>query len=84
MLTAEDIIKLIAASGIEVDTENLLEDENLYTQGFDSLDMANLELQIEQRYGVEVSSQQPVKLWTINNFVEFLNTKLSSSADHWQ
>jgi acyl carrier protein len=82
MVTAEDIIKIIAASGIEVETANLRDNENLYTQGFDSLDMANLELQIEQRYGIDISSQQ-LQLNTIIDFVEFLNAKLSSSTDHW-
>jgi acyl carrier protein len=82
MVTTEDIIKIIAASGIEVETANLRDNENLYTQGFDSLDMANLELQIEQRYGIDISSQQ-LQLNTIVDFVEFLNAKLSSSADHW-
>ncbi len=82
MITGRDLIELIAASGIEVDTADLRDDVNLYAQGFDSLDMANLELQIEQRWGVEVSSEQPVKLWTINAFVDFLNAKLSG-ADLW-
>jgi acyl carrier protein len=82
MVTTEDIIKIIAASGIEVETANLRDNENLYTQGFDSLDMANLELQIEQRYGIDISSQQ-LQLNTIVDFVGFLNAKLSSSADHW-
>jgi acyl carrier protein len=81
MVTGQDLIELIAKSGIEVDTADLRDDENLYTQGFDSLDMANLELQIEQRYGVEVSSQQTLKLWTVNAIVDFLNAKLNSSAD---
>ncbi len=83
MVTGQDLIEIIAKSGIEVDTADLRHDDNLYAQGFDSLDMANLELQIELRYGVEISSQQPLKLWTIKDFVDFLNDKLSSSADHW-
>lgn len=82
MITGQDLIDIIAKSGIEVDTAQLRDDENLYMQGFDSLDMANLELQIEQRYGVDISSPQPLKLWTIKDFVDFINTKLSS-ADHW-
>lgn len=82
MVTAEDIIKIIAASGIEVDTAELRDNENLYTQGFDSLDMANLELQIEQRYSIDISAEQ-LRLNTIIDFVEFLNSKLSSTADHW-
>ncbi len=82
MVTTQDIIEIIAASGIEVDAANLRDNENLYAQGFDSLDMANLEMQIEQRYGIDISSQE-LQLSTIIDFVEFLNAKLSSSADHW-
>ena len=82
MVTGQEIIDIIAAAGIEVDTADLRDDENLYLQGFDSLDMANLELQIEQRYGVDIGSKQPLRLWTIKDFVDFLNTNLSK-ADHW-
>jgi acyl carrier protein len=82
MVTGQEIIDIIAAAGIEVDTADLRDDENLYLQGFDSLDMANLELQIEQRYGVDIGAQQPLRLWTIKDFVDFLNANLSN-ADHW-
>jgi acyl carrier protein len=82
MVTGQDLIELIAKSGIQVDTADLRHDENLYTQGFGSLDMANLGVQIEQRWGVEVTSQQPRKAWTINDIVDFVNAKLTS-ADHW-
>ena len=77
MITGQDVIDLIAKSGIDVDPADLRDDENLYAQGFDSMDMANLELQIDLRYGVEISQQQPLKLWTIKDFVDFLNAKLS-------
>ena len=79
MITGQDVVDIIAASGIEVDAANLRYSENLYMQGFDSLDMANLELQIEQRYGVDIGAQQPLRLWTVKDFVEFLNTNLSNA-----
>ena len=77
MITSQDVIDLIAKAGIDVDPADLRDNENLYAQGFDSLDMANLEMQIDLHYGVEISQQQPLKLWTIKDFVDFLNSKLS-------
>ncbi len=77
MITGQDVIDLIAKAGIDVDPADLRDNENLYAQGFDSLDMANLEMQIDLHYGVEISQQQPMKLWTIKDFVDFLNAKLS-------
>ena len=82
MVTTQDVDEIIATSGIEVDAANLRDNENLYMQGFDSLDMANLELQIEQRYGVDIGAQQPLRLWTVKDFVDFLNTNLSN-AGYW-
>jgi acyl carrier protein len=74
MIASQDIVDLIAASAIEVDAAKLHEDADLFGQGFDSLDIANLELRIEQRYGIEIGPEQSFRLRTIRAFVDFLNT----------
>ena len=76
MIASQDIVELIGASAIEVDTANLRDDVDLYGQGLDSLDMANLELRIVQHYGIDISTQQSLRLRTIRDFVDFLNTAL--------
>jgi acyl carrier protein len=79
MITSQDIIELIAGSAIEADTASLRDDLDLYGQGWDSLDVANLELRIEQRYGIEFGPDQALKLRTIRDYVDFLNTGPSSA-----
>lgn len=81
MVTSHDIIELIAGSGIEIDTSTLRDDLDLYGQGFDSLDVANLELRIEQRYGIEFDTQQTLRLRTIKAFADFVNSDSRSSED---
>lgn len=74
MITSHDLIELIARSAIEVDAATLRDDLDLYGQGLDSLDVANLELQIEQHYGIEFGPEQTLRLRTIRDFVDFLNS----------
>jgi len=74
MINSQDVVELIAACAIEVDTANLHDNVDLYGQGLDSLDMANLALRIEQRYGIDISPEQSLRLRTIRDFVDFVNT----------
>jgi acyl carrier protein len=76
MITTQDVVELIAASAIEVDTAELRDGIDLFGQGLDSLDMASLELSIERHFGVDISPQQSIRLRTIRDFVDFLNTNL--------
>lgn len=76
MVTSQDIVELIGLSAIEVDTASLRDDVDLYGQGLDSLDMANLELRISQQYGIDISTEQSLRLRTIRDFVDFLNAGL--------
>jgi acyl carrier protein len=72
--TVKDIVDLIATSAIEVDVSKLRDNVDLYALGFDSLDIANLELRIQQEFGVDINSQQQSpRLRTINDYVNFLN-----------
>jgi acyl carrier protein len=80
VIVSQDVIEVIAASGIEVNTADLRDDVDLFGQGFDSLDMANLELRIEERYGRDISPQQSLRLRTIRDFVNFLNNDPSSAT----
>lgn len=74
MITSQDVIELIAEAAIEVETATLRDDVDLFGQGLDSLDMANLELKIEQRYGIDIKPEQSLRLRTISDFVNFINT----------
>jgi acyl carrier protein len=78
VITSQDVVELIAASAIEVDTANLRDDVDLFGQGLDSLDMANLELRIEERYGIDIKPEQSLRLRTIRDYVDFVNTDSSN------
>ncbi|WKG02809.1 acyl carrier protein [Mycolicibacterium sp. HK-90] len=78
MITSQDIIDLIAGSGIEVDTATLCDDLDLFGQGLDSLDVVNLELRIERRYGIEFGPDRSLKLLTIRALVDHLNAELGN------
>lgn len=73
MITSQDLVSLISESAIEVDVADLRDDIDLSSQGFDSLDIANLELRIEQHYGFAISPQQSLRLRTVRDFVDLLN-----------
>jgi acyl carrier protein len=78
VITSQDVVELIAAAAIEVDTANLRDDVDLFGQGFDSLDMANLALRIEERYGIDIRPEQSIRLRTIKDYVDFVNTDSSN------
>lgn len=80
MITSQDIVGLIMAASIEVDAERLRDDVDLFGQGLDSLDMANLELRIEERYGVHIQPEQSLRLRTIRDFVTLVNSDASNTS----
>lgn len=79
MIENQDIIELIGVAAIEVNTEDLQVDVDLYGQGLDSLDMASLELRIEERYGIDITTEQALRLRTVSDFVNFLNANVSNA-----
>jgi acyl carrier protein len=78
VITSQDVIELIAEAGIEVDTAKLRDEVDLYGQGLDSLDMANLELRVQERYNIDIKVEESVRLRTISDFVNLVNTESSS------
>lgn len=74
MLTLHDLHALLTGIDVTIDPEALQEDVPLTQQGVDSLDVANLIFQVEQRHGVSVSPEQSAKLRTPRDFLELLNS----------
>lgn len=77
-VTAEDILAVIketiedqeVAAKLKVDTP-------LLQQGLDSIDMPAIAVATEKKFGVNLSDAQATKLKTVNDFVAFVNQKLS-------
>lgn len=77
MVTTDDIKDIM--SKIEVIKENIKNidtKEDLYSQGIDSLDMMNVFLLIEEKYGIKIPDEDIAKLNTIEKITSYLNEKV--------
>lgn len=70
-----DIIGIIELADTMADVESLKNDEPLSEQDVDSLDMANIFLMIEERYGIKINNEDSKDLNTVNAIVDFLRKK---------
>jgi acyl carrier protein len=46
-----------------------------YDLGIDSLDMIELQMELEKKFGINISSEEGEKLRTIKNITEFIKNK---------
>jgi acyl carrier protein len=74
MVQLGDVVTLVRAAGIDVDADSLKASVPLVLQGLDSMDIATLMFQVEQRYGVTVSPEASYRLRCLTDFVELLNS----------
>lgn len=70
-----DIRVLIEQADTMADMETLKNDEPLSDQDIDSLDMANIFLLVEEKYGIKINDEDSRELKTVNAFVDFLRNK---------
>jgi acyl carrier protein len=73
MVTTEDILRLVEAGDLAVNASELKADVPLVKQGFDSLDVATLVLQVETKYKKDIPLEQAARLRTLKDIVDFLN-----------
>lgn len=77
-VTAEDIFAVIKESIEDQEVvAKLKADVPLLQQGLDSIDMPMIAVATEKKFGVNLSDAQATKLKTVNDFVAFINQKLS-------
>ena len=79
----EDILGIMKNMGsISIVVDAIKPDENLDSQGVDSLDMMNLLFEIEDRFSIkiEVDALQNYALLTIDEIVEKINVLLSAKS----
>lgn len=77
-ISPADIIELIQESKTTMKQTDINPTIPLTEQGLDSLDIFDLFLAIEEKYGIHVEDEQIDQHRTINEIVPFLNTQLSS------
>ena len=73
MVTTEDVLRVARAADLPAAGSNLKADVPLVSQGFDSLDMATLMLELERAYNQAIPPEKAARLRTLDDIVAFLN-----------
>lgn len=71
----EKLKEIIKESGSRADTETLKKDVPLSDQGIDSLDMANILLNIEESFNLKIPDEDVSKLITIHSIVRYIESR---------
>jgi acyl carrier protein len=71
------ILEIIKNSDANVNYDNIEVDSSLRKSGFDSLDMANVLLLVEENYGIKIPDEDIDNLDSINDIGEYLEQKLA-------
>ncbi|VEJ07645.1 acyl carrier protein [Campylobacter lari] len=72
-INTQDILEILKDVGVLVDVNTLEFDKPLKDQGVDSLDMANLFLNLQEKYNIEISMEDAEKLTSIENIAHYIN-----------
>lgn len=75
MVKPEDILRLMDAADLPLQSSKLKIGAPFVAQGLDSLDVTTLMLQIETTYNKMIDSEQMAQLRTVKDIVNFLNAE---------
>jgi acyl carrier protein len=71
----DKVIKLVCEA-TKIDSSNVTKDTNFIDDlNLDSLDMVELMMKMEDEFGVEIPEDEAENLKTINDVIEYLNSK---------
>ncbi|EAL0271013.1 acyl carrier protein [Campylobacter lari] len=74
-INSQEILQILKEIGVLVDVNTLEIDKPLKDQGIDSLDMANLFLNLQERYNIEIPMEDVEKLASIENIISYFAKK---------
>ncbi|MCV3336728.1 acyl carrier protein [Campylobacter sp. RKI_CA19_01121] len=74
-IEAKDILEILKEVGVLVDINTLEINKPLKDQGIDSLDMANLFLNLQEKYNIEIPMEDTEKLTSIENIEQYIKLK---------
>ncbi|STA75270.1 acyl carrier protein [Campylobacter lari] len=74
-INTQDILEILKDVGVLVDVNTLEFDKPLKDQRIDSLDMANLFLNLQERYNIEIPMEDVEKLASIENIISYFAKK---------
>lgn len=72
-IETKDILEILKEVGVLVDINTLEINKPLKDQGIDSLDMANLFLNLQEKYNIEISIEDVDNLNSIENITQYIN-----------
>lgn len=75
--TIENVKEVIAEAEVLGDVSDMRNDSPLSEQGIDSLDVVNVYLLLEEKFGVKIPDEDLGKVQTIDDIIEYINTKLA-------
>lgn len=72
-------VKAIIAEKLNVDQDEIkLESSIVDDLGADSIDLIELIMNLEEEYGISISDEQAVKLKTVGDVVDFINSQIEN------
>ncbi|MCW0188516.1 acyl carrier protein [Campylobacter lari] len=74
-IEAKDILEILKEVGVLVDINTLEINKPLKDQRIDSLDMANLFLNLQEKYNIEIPMEDVEKLTSIESIMQYSNNK---------
>lgn len=75
--TIENVKEVIAEAEVLGDVSDMKSDIPLSQQGIDSLDVVNVYLLLEEKFGIKIPDEDISKVQTIDTIVEYVNNKLT-------
>ncbi|WP_144624046.1 acyl carrier protein [Campylobacter coli] len=72
----QELLEIIKEVGVLTDVDALDYDKPLKDQKIDSLDMANIFLNIQEKYNIEISIEDADRLKSIYDIANFIDSKL--------
>ena len=80
-VSKSEIIEIIKKANPNIDIETFDHDVQFEDIGIDSLDMANILFQIDEKYGINIPDEDIPEIQTINAIHEYLNNAMALSAE---
>lgn len=74
--TIENIKEVILEADILTDVNEIVNDIPLSDQGIDSLDIVNVYLLLEEKFGIKIPDEDLKKISTLNSIIEYINSKI--------
>lgn len=75
--TIENVKEIITEADVLGDVAEMKSDIALSEQGIDSLDVVNVYLLLEEKFGVQIPDEDLEQVRTIDAIVEYINSKLA-------